>query len=246
MARNSLLVLQILEVLGNGRPMGLSELTSVLGSPKTSVHRAIGDLVEEGWLRSTGQAPPCYFLSGKVLRIAQGSNGMAELSIVAGPVLDRLHRQTGENVQLSTLEDGYIVAFERRESSHALRVHLPLGERVHWHATAVGRAIAAHLAPERLQQLLSQELPALTASTITSRIELQLDIDRGYEQGYVVSDSGWRMGVVAIGAPVLDPRGYPIAGLSVNSVASRMTASVIEAVAPLVRDAAREIGGSLQ
>lgn len=245
MARNSVLVLQIIETLGRGRPLGLTELSQALDSPKTSVHRAVADLIEEGWLRSTGQSPPRYFLSGKVLRAAQGADGMAELSVVAGPHVDELHRSTGENVQLSTLEDGYILAFERRESTHALRVHLPVGERVHWHATAVGRAIAGHLTPERLEELLAADLPALTPNTITDPAALRADIERGVDQGYVISRGGWRDGVVSIGAAILDSRGFPVAGLSMNSVESRMTPDVVAAVAPSVRDATRRISSGL-
>ena len=225
--------------------MGLTELSQALLFPKTSVHRAVADLVEEGWVRSTGQVPPRYFLSGKVLRAAQGVNGMAELSVVAEPLVDELHRVTGENVQLSTLEDGYILALARRESAHALRVHLPIGERVPWHATAAGRAIAGHLAPERLERLLAGDLPALTPDTITDRETLRRDIERGVEQGYVINRNGWRAGVVSIGAAILDARGLAIAGLSVNGVASRMKPEVVDTVALNVRDAARRISEEL-
>ena len=245
MARNSVLVLQIIETLGRGTSMGLTELSQALHSPKTSVHRAVADLIDEGWLRSTGQSPPRYFLSGKVLRAAQGVNGMAELSVVAEPLVDELHESTGENVQLSTLEDGYILVSARRESSHALRVHLPIGERVPWHGTAAGRAIAGHLPPERLERLLAGDLPALTPDTITDRAALRRDIERGADQGYVVNRNGWRAGVVSIGAAILDARGLPVAGLSVNGVDSRMTPEVVTTVARNVRDAAQRATAEL-
>jgi len=245
MARNSVLVLRLIERLGRGEAMGLTELSQALLSPKTSVHRAVADLVEEGWVRSTGQVPPRYFLTGKVLRAAQGVNGMTELSVVAEPLIDELHRTTGENVQLSTLDDGYILALARRESTHALRVHLPIGERVPWHATAAGRAIAGHLPPEGLERLLAGDLPALTPDTITDRETLRRDIQLGVDQGYVVNRSGWRVGVVSIGAAVLDARGFAVAGLSVNGVETRMTPELVATVARSVRDAADRISAEL-
>jgi DNA-binding IclR family transcriptional regulator len=244
MARNSVAVLQILEVLGRGRALGLSELAAQLSLPKTSVHRALADLMEEGWVRAM-EFPVHYFLSGKILRVARGANGAADLSVAAGPVLDRLQNLTQENVQLSTLEDGLVLALERRESTHALRVHLPLGEGLSWHATAVGRAIAGHLPAEQLEQLLSMELPALTPHTTVDRAELRRQIDRAVQDGFVVNRGGWRTGVISIGAAILDPLGAPVGGLSINSVESRMGPEDADALALVVRDAAREISQRL-
>ena len=244
MARNSVAVLQIVEALGCGRALGLSELATQLALPKTSVHRALVDLVDEEWVRAT-ESPVRYFLSGKVLRVARGVNGMADLSAAARPVLDRLQNLTRENVQLSTLEDGFVLALERRESTHALRVHFPLGERMPWHATAVGRAIAGHLPAERLEQLLSMELPALTPQTTVDRDELRQQIDQAVQDGFMVNHGGWRTGVVSIGAAILDPVGAPIGGLSINGVASRIPPEDADSLALVVRDAAREISQRL-
>ena len=245
MARNSVAVLKILELLGEGDPLGLSDLAAHLVLPKTSVHRALADLVEEGWVRGTNQSPARYFLSGKVLRVAGGANGMAELTGVAGPIMDRLQQATGENVQLATLEDGFVLALERRESRHTLRVHLPIGESLPWYATAVGRAIAGHLSPEQQDRLFSMDISALTPFTTVKPAELREQISKAATDGYVVNRSGWRVGVVSVGAAILDPRGKPIGGLSVNIVESRLAESDMDQLGVIVRDAAREISANL-
>ncbi|HWS51577.1 MAG TPA: IclR family transcriptional regulator [Microbacterium sp.] len=245
MARNSLAVLRILEVLGEGDPMGLSDVAGRLLLPKTSVHRALLDLVEEGWVRALPQTPPRYVLSAKVLRVARGANGLTELVSAAAPVMDRLLAVTGENVQLLALEDGHIFALARRESTHALRVHLPMGERMPWHATAAGKAIASRLDDDARERLLSLPLAALTPGTTIDRGELSRQLAKAAIDGVVVNRGGWRTGVVSIGAPILDSDGTPLAGLSINGVESRLSPGEIDPLADLVRDAAREIGERL-
>ena len=245
MARNSLTVLRILEVLGDGEPIGLSDLTGRLLLPKTSVHRAILDLVDEGWVRALPQTPPRYVLSAKVLRVARGANGLTELVSAAAPVMDRVLARTGENVQLLALEDGHIFALARRESTHALRVHLPIGERLPWHATAAGKAIVSRLADDARERLLSMPLTALTPATTVDRDQLEKQLAKAATDGVVVNRGGWRAGVVSIGAAILDADATPLGGLSINGVESRLSPGEIEPLADLVRDSAREISERL-
>lgn len=246
MARNSILVLRILTELGRGDQLPLAAISTRIAAPKTSVYRALLDLMDEGWVHGSSSRPPLYFLSTKVLTVSRGVGLARSLTAAASSVLDRIHLATGENVQLSFLEGDSLVGFERRESTHAVRVVLPLGTRIPWYATAVGKAMAGHLPPERLEQLLSAEHPPLTAQTITDRERLLREVDKGIRNGYVVSRSGYRDGLISIGAAIVDQHGDALAGLSMNGVDTRITDEVVDELGAMIRDGAHEISRALE
>lgn len=245
MARNSILVLRILSELGQGDQLGLAALSTRIEAPKTSVYRALLDLIEEGWVHATPDTPTRYFLSTKVLTVSRGVGLARAVTAAARPVMDRIHLATGENVQLSFLEGDALVGFERRESTHAVRVVLSLGTRMPWYATAGGKAIAGRLPPAYLNQLLAGERHPLTPETITDRAALEREIDRGRTHGYVVSRGGYRDGLVSIAAAILDGSGEALASLSMNGVDTRITDDVVDDLGEMIRDGAIEISRTL-
>lgn len=245
LARNSILVLRILTLLGERTGIGLAALSSAMDAPKSSVYRALQDLVEEGWVAITSDFPAKYVLTNKVLSIGRGASLTHVIADAAAPTLDAIHAHTGENVQLSYLEEASIVGFERRESIHPLRVVLPIGKRIPWHATAAGKAIAGHLDEVHLGHLLDADRASLTAHTITEREALLHEIEQGRQIGFTVSRDGYREGVVSIASAILDAARHPIAALSINGVASRLTHTVVSEYGPLVRDGAQQIARTL-
>jgi IclR family acetate operon transcriptional repressor len=62
--------LRILDEVAVRQPVGVGELSRVLGRPKTSVQRALKTLQEAGWIRPAGDGLTGWCISTKVLQVS--------------------------------------------------------------------------------------------------------------------------------------------------------------------------------
>lgn len=107
------------------------------------------------------------------------------------------------------------------------------------HATSVGKAWLAALAPERVDDLfVNAAIPAVTERTIVEAAALRAEMDAIRVRGYATSHGESEDGVGSVGVAVRDGEGEPRLAMSVAVPLSRFTdESCTEAA-----DALREIG----
>ncbi len=154
--------------------------------------------------------------------------GMAAVSRLdvgqcAPPFLEALARETGESASLGIFEDPEVVHILRVESAHALRLPSLAGRRSPAYCTGIGKAILAHLEPERLDRYLREvTLRPRTPRTITDRDLLRQDLRRVRSRGYSVDDEEIYHGLRCVAAPIFGLDGRVVAGLSVAGPSSRM------------------------
>jgi len=119
-----------------------------------------------------------------------------------------------------------------------------VGRRTMPHTTAVGKAILADRTERDVRALLQRTgMPRRTEHTITSPEEFVADLEQTRKQGYAVDDGEQEVGVRCVAVAVPDaPR--PMA-LSMSGPLTRMTDDVVERAAPMLHEAARQIGVEL-
>jgi DNA-binding IclR family transcriptional regulator len=105
--------------------------------------------------------------------------------------------------------------------------------RVGLHCTSLGKAILAYLPEERVDEIVDRwGLPARTADTITTREELDAELERIRERGYA-QDNGERLsGLRCVAAPITDTDGVAIGAVSVAGPTSRMKGERFESEIP--------------
>ena len=105
-----------------------------------------------------------------------GSAYPAQLALLqaAIPVIETINALTGESVDLCVSDGAAVISIYKKNASFALRYNSALEERLPGHASAVGKAILAHVSPSELRQLLpSPRLLAFTERTLASREEFE-------------------------------------------------------------------------
>lgn len=222
--RNVLNTLRVLEEVAARQPVGVGELARILGMPKSTVQRALVTLDEAGWIRPATGEITRWALTTKALAVGSRAGGDLGLRGAALPIMEDLRRRTEETIHLTVPEDGKMVLIERLETDKPVRTNMALGHSLPLHASANGKAVLAHSNPEAIRQLLTDELPRYTETTITDPGELRAELAGIRERGYAVNRGEWRSDVGAVAAVVLDADGQPIASLSVNIPFSRLTA----------------------
>lgn len=154
--------------------------------PKSSVHRYLEVLVQEGFLERDAQSG-AYRLGARIVSLA--SNETPLLVLRARPYLERLRDRFDETVNLGILSGDSIVYLDIVESPRTVRLAARIGDRDMVHATALGKAIVAGLPEAEVRSLLLRTgLPRRTANTITRAADFMKHLELVRHHGFAVDD----------------------------------------------------------
>lgn len=232
--------LHVLQAFSYDHPvLGVSELSRKLGMGKSSVHRILSTLAEQGFVVKTPDDR--YRLGLKLHELGQLVVSSLELREVAHVPLERLRNDTGETVHLAVLEGIDVVYVHRFESQATLRMFSRLGRRIPAHTTSSGKCLLAFGEPEAVEVVLEHGLPRVGPRTITARNAFLDTLRKIRTEGYAVSVEENERGVVSVGAPVFGHDRTCVAAVSMAGPMLRMTADKIPALSRQVRRCALEI-----
>jgi DNA-binding IclR family transcriptional regulator len=222
--------LRILEVLKERGSAGVTELAKELGLPKSTVYSHLRTLREHEYVV---QENDTYCLGLRFLDFGEHTRDRMRIYEVAKPEIDALAEETGELANLLVEEHGQGVYLYRAKGAQAVSLDTHAGMRVGLHCTSLGKAILAYLPEERVDEIVDRwGLPARTADTITSREELDAELERIRERGYA-QDNGERLsGLRCVAAPITDTDGVAIGAVSVAGPTSRMKGERFESEIP--------------
>jgi IclR family acetate operon transcriptional repressor len=146
------------------------------------------------------------------------------VSQLAMPVLRELTESTGLTSRLAILDQGYAVAISRVDAPGILRIASALGQRELPHCSALGKSLLALLPPARVVKLLAQTgMPRRTEYTLVTPAELMNDLLLVAERGYAFDNEEDNIGVVCIGAAIINREGEGVAAISVTTLKSGLS-----------------------
>ncbi len=164
-----------------------------------------------------------YRLGLGLFELGMAAVSRLDVGLCAPPFLEALARETGETASLGIFENPEVVHILRVESANPLRLPALAGRRSPAYCTGIGKAILAHLEPDRLDQYLREvALKPRTPRTITDRDQLRADLKRVRSRGYSLDDEEIFPGLRCVAAPVFGLDGRVVAGVSVAGPSSRM------------------------
>jgi len=212
---------QVLRELA-GEPHGLSllELGRRVGLPRSTAHRIVRALTEEGMVATTP--------AGK-LRVGPALIGMAvasrrELRHEAGPYLDRLAHELRETVNLAVLDGGEVLFIDQYAPRRYLSIASEIGARFPVYCTAAGKVLLAALPDEEVGRRLPKRLAPLTPATTTDRSRLLEELAEVCERGVAYDREVHAPGVSAVATAVTDAVGT-VAAVSVVMPSVRFAGS---------------------
>jgi len=200
---------------------GVSDLARRLGVAKSTTHRVLATLTDEGLLEQNADSGR-YRLGLAVFDLAAAVQSL-DLHEAAMAAMTDLRNRTGETVQLAVLDGREVVYVERLDSPNLLRLFRDLGRRNSAHSSASGKALLAFSPPEAVDRLLrSWKLRARTPHTITTVTALRAELSHVRERGYACNRNEYEIGVVSVAAPIHDASGTTVAAVSVAGPSSRL------------------------
>jgi IclR family acetate operon transcriptional repressor len=232
--------LGILAILEESRvSLGLTDIAKASQLSKATASRILSVLERYGYVEKRWGR---YRLGAAILPLAHAFVLGNELARVAQPVLQELARITEETASLSVRVGFKRVLVARVEGARPLNFVLPIGERLPLHVGA-GKILAGSMSNEELERMLDElgEMHLADGTPLT-REQFWEELAKVKRQGYTISLGERMLGIVALGAPVLDIDGSILAAVTLAGARERMTPEKIELACVSVRDAARIIG----
>jgi DNA-binding IclR family transcriptional regulator len=227
----------LVRVVESAQPVGVGELASTSGLPKSTTSRLVGALERQGLL----QRVPDGLRPGPVLlRLAQRGLPDANIVELADEALRWLADASGETINLAVPGPVGVEHLAQRDSRHFVGVTSWVGRRVPLHCAANGKVFLAFGAapiPDRLE--------ALTPHTITDRARLDAALEQVRARGYATAVDELELGLAAIAAPVRGAGGSVVAALSISAPTARLADDRVERLAPVLLEQARGLSRRL-
>lgn len=235
--------LHVLEVLATSDgALTLLEIVQELGLHKPTVHRILGELVEQGYVSRVEKG--VYQITPKLRRLALGKME-DRLTEHADPALRALHQETGETVNLGVLRGTSVRYLRVIESTHPLRRIVEPNSTDSFYSTSLGRAITAELGDAAWDALITRtRLVARTTETVIDEKQLRKIHQRAHQDGYAVEQDQNDVGVTCIGAPLYEDEKI-IAAISLSVPTARADAKALPQFIKTVINTARQISSQL-
>lgn len=219
--------------------VGFAELQRRTGLPKATLHRTLASLVDE---RLIDRRDDGYHLSGQLFQLGMLASVERTLIEVAMPFLEDLYERTHEIVHLGVAEGADVVYVARVGGHRSAKSPTRIGGRMPLHATAIGKALLAHLPADERASILAAPLTRLTARTLVAPGRLASHLEGVVTSGVAFEFEEAALGITCVAAPVLDSSDLPVAAVSVAGAVTRFRP---EQHASAVRAAAQAIGATL-
>lgn len=239
--------LAILHVLAEAEAesVATADLVAQQGVHRTTIVRLLRTLEAAGFVARAGSGR--WALGPSLIALGARALGKFSLRDRAKAVMQRLAEATNESVQLCIRSGDEMFVVDVVESSHAVRVGLPLGHRAPLYCTATGKAILAFVPAAEVDAYLAGTLfAAQTARTVRDPAGFCRELERVRREGYSTNDEEHFDGVRFVGAPIMDATNRPIAALVLGGPSIRFSVDDFPPYGALVREAAREISQAMR
>lgn len=239
--------LAVMRALNSREPMTLSEVARASELTRASARRFVLTLEELGYVAQAGGR---FALTPRVLELGFAYLSALGLPEVAQPHMERLVEQVHESSSVSVLDGESVVYVARVPTQRIMNVVINVGTRFPAYATSMGRVLLAGLDRQDCAALLDRiELVSLAHDTITTRGQLESELELVRAQGYAIVDQELESGLRSVAAPIRDRRHGVVAAINLAVQASRVSVAEIRGslLAPLLETAAaieRDLGSS--
>lgn len=246
--QRALSLLNLVGLIAGERSTGasLSEVASISGRPKASVHRMLQALIAMGYVERFDEGGYRLGVQSQILgQLAQKS--VDALVTESESSLLRLAELSQDTAFLTLRTGNYSICARREEGfGEILNNALSVGDR---HPLGIGAgslAILSELSPAEVDaqfeanaQLYAERYPKVSVAALRDII------DRARVDGFVHNPGLFAQGSWAVGVPLRIRGSRPRAALSIASIADRVTGPRVERLVALLRREATVIADAL-
>lgn len=233
------------EIARLGVPVTPTEVNSVLGLPKPTVHRLFHTLEAEGFLQRDLDGRS-YSPGARLRRLSVNVLSSLRVRTARLAVLNALANEIGETCNIATPDRETMIYLDRVETKWPLRIQLPIGSAVPFHSTASGKLYLSTLKSSHLDRYLAAAtLHKATDKTLTDPTALKAEIKTIQARGYSTDNEEFMTDMVAIAVPIKDDQDRLLSTLSVHAPMQRISLQGLVAHLPRLVGAAQDLSALL-
>jgi DNA-binding IclR family transcriptional regulator len=237
--------LAVLEHIARRGDARLAELAREFGSSRTTMFRVLETLRARGFVEHL-PASHTYRL-GPVARVLAASAVQSVLAQLAEAPMVQLRNQTGETINLIRVQGARLFYEAVYEGQYSLRSLPTVGQPASVHCSALGKSVLADSADPMRDLLLGPEpYLLLTETTITTRADMEKELQATRERGYAVDNEENETGLTCVAAAIRGPDGRPAGAISISGLTDRMHKLDLAELGQRVRDHCQAIAARLR
>jgi DNA-binding IclR family transcriptional regulator len=211
--------------------VSLTDITRILGAPKSSIHGLLRGLVAVGYLVERNSR----YVTAPGLPALLTASYVPSIEELARPVMTQLRDTFDESVMLGVLAADSIVYVDSVESRQPIRYSAPLRERRLLHPSSMGKLYLADLSGAQLDLYIrGHHVDPERAETLRQDVEAVRSERVGYNREETFA------GVTAAAAGIRDSDGVLVACISIAGPTIRMEPR-LDSIAHAARDGADAI-----
>jgi len=233
-------VARVLRTFESAAAFSLAEIARRSGLNEATALRYLTSLVNNGFVERT---PANRYRPGwELFRLGQLALTNRVPREIVLPVMEELRGRFDETVNLAIREGDDLVIVEVMSPTRTVKQLNEVGQHDPWHASALGKAMLAAMAPDESEALLDRTgCPKFTESTVVDRDQLECELAATRERGYAIDSGESEVDLTCVAAPITDSNGAPFYALSVSFLTHRLNPDSIEPAGIAVKEAAAEI-----
>lgn len=226
--------------------LGITELASRVGMPKSTVARIVNTLVELQALERVPDAAT-YQIGPKVYGLAAGQSRVADLIYRSLPHLRMLARELGEDAGLSVPDGNRVHYVAQEDAENNIAVRDWTGTLIPLHVVSSGLVILAHWPTEQVQSYMESGLVPYTSKTVTDPQAMLRRLKRVRDQGYVWGIEEFAEGISSVASPIYDHQSRVLGVIHVHGPSYRFPGDADpDVIAGVVIEAAARVSRKLR
>ena len=234
--RRAVGILRLLAV-GQERGVRLTDIAEESGLNRTTVHRILRVLAEEGAVEQDAESRR-YMIGQEVSLLGLARSARFPIRAIADPYLQHICEHAGDTVFL-TIRNGFdSICVERKTGSYPIKVlSIEVGARRPLGVGVGGLALLAFLAEDEAAAIIKANEQRLSRHKLAPA-KLIERVRQTRSKGYAYTEVGVVPGTRAIAVPVLDASREPVAAISIAATTERLPAARVTALVDLMREQA--------
>ena len=240
--------IQILNYLSYAeKSVGITELSSRLLFPKSTVHRILKSLLNHSLVDQERDSSK-YRLGLRIIEYSNSFYNSFDFRQIAKPFLKKICSETGLTTFLTAWYNGRSICIDSIAPSRNANTHLfvEIGKEMPFHCAASAKMLLACQPSEDIKRIVKEKtLPKYTSKTIVNPKKLEEHLLKIRDKGFSICNEELEEGIKAISAPVKNINKEVIASITITGLSKRISNSNIKKFIKVLVNSAQELSGML-
>ena len=236
--------IQILNYLSHEeRSVGITELSSKLSFPKSTIHRILNTLLKYSLVNQEKETFK-YKLGLQVVKYSNSFYNSFDFRQIAKPILKEVCWETKLTTFLTAWYNGRGICIDSITPPRDINTHLfvEIGKEMPFHCAASAKVLLAYEQKEDIKRIINEKsLEKYTPRTIVDPKKLEENLLEIRCKGFAICNEELEEGIKAIAAPIKNINGKTIGSIAITGLLKKISSVNIDELIDIVVNSSRAI-----